>query len=73
MNDITYVGLDVHKATVCVAIAEGRPVAAASVYRRTRRRKLAKTCQKGCRAAVTFPSYPELAAPAAGDPSRDGR
>jgi hypothetical protein len=22
MNDITYVGLDVHKATVCVAIAE---------------------------------------------------
>src|SRR5665213_1977003 len=23
MNDITYVGLDVHKATVCVAIAEG--------------------------------------------------
>ena len=23
MDDITYVGLDVHKATVCVAIAEG--------------------------------------------------
>lgn len=23
MNDITYVGLDVHKATICVAIAEG--------------------------------------------------
>ena len=23
MNDITYVGLDVHTATVCVAIAEG--------------------------------------------------
>jgi transposase len=23
MNDITYVGLDVHKTTVCVAIAEG--------------------------------------------------
>ena len=23
MNDITYVGLDVHKATVCVAVAEG--------------------------------------------------
>ena len=22
MNDITYIGLDVHKATVCVAIAE---------------------------------------------------
>ena len=22
MNDITYVGLDVHKATVCVAIAK---------------------------------------------------
>jgi hypothetical protein len=22
MNDITYVGLDVHKATVCVAVAE---------------------------------------------------
>jgi hypothetical protein len=23
MDDITYVGLDVHKATVCVAVAEG--------------------------------------------------
>jgi len=25
MNDITHVGLDVHKATVCVAVAESRP------------------------------------------------
>jgi transposase len=23
MDDITYIGLDVHKATVCVAVAEG--------------------------------------------------
>ncbi len=24
MDDITFVGLDVHKATVCIAVAEGR-------------------------------------------------
>jgi hypothetical protein len=24
MNDITYIGLDVHKTTVCVAVAETR-------------------------------------------------
>jgi hypothetical protein len=34
MNDITYVGLDVHKATVCVAIAEsGRGVRYCAVER----------------------------------------
>ena len=35
MNDITYVGLDVHKQTVCVAIAEsgrGGEVRAAGVF-----------------------------------------
>ena len=40
MNDITYVGLDVHKQTVCVAIAEsgrGGEVRAAGVFENRRR------------------------------------
>jgi transposase len=32
MDNITYVGLDVHKATVCVAVAEGGRGGANSVF-----------------------------------------
>jgi hypothetical protein len=35
MNDITYVGLDVHKATVCVAIAERGRGGEVRAYSRT--------------------------------------
>jgi len=36
MNDITYVGLDVHKATVCVAVAENGRGGGGTAARRVR-------------------------------------
>jgi hypothetical protein len=49
MKDITYVGLDVHKATICVAIAEsGRGGEERLAYSRTAPMSCAKRAARTC-------------------------